>query len=370
MKPSLPSAASLASLAVPGRLSRYLGRTLAAATLLASAGIVGLFAVFTFLEQLEDVGQGYSLWQALAYVGYSLPRMFCETVPYATLIGSLTGLGLLAGNSELIVMRAAGVSVWQIGWHAMKPALVFVLAALALGETLLPGFERSARLLKEQATETDITPRGGFWHREGRRYTHLRTVRIDGELRQIYQYRLGEDGALLQTLWAERARYDAAAGHWLLRKVTLTDLGDGQSVPRTLPTLAWKTRLTPENLNAELLVDPARMSIRELSGKISQLQTQGLNAGDFQLGFYLRLFQPLACLGLVLVGISFVFGPLREATMGRRIVIGVMVGLLFKLAQDLLSPASLVFGFPPALAILLPVLACIAAGAALLWRAR
>ena len=296
--------------------------------------------------------------------------MFCETVPYATLIGSLTGLGLLAANSELIVMRCAGVSVWQISWHVMKPALVFVLAALALGETLLPGFERSARILKEQAKATDITPKGGFWHREGRRYTHLHSVRHDGELRHIYQYETGEDGRLAQTLWAESARYDADAGHWLLRNAAITELREGAAQSRRQPTLAWRTRLTPENLKAEILVDPVRMSIRELHRKIGYLQAQGLNAGDFQLGFYQRLFQPLACLGLALVGISFIFGPLREATMGRRIVSGVMIGLLFKLAQDLLSPASLVFGFPPALAILAPILACLAAGAALLWRAR
>ena len=73
-------------------------------------------------------------------------------------------------------------------------------------------------------------------------------------------------------------------------------------------------------------------------------------------------------IGLVLVGISFVFGPLRDSTMGLRIFVGVVIGVSFKIVQDMLGPFSIVFGFPALLAVLAPVLLCIVVGLYLLRR--
>jgi len=72
--------------------------------------------------------------------------------------------------------------------------------------------------------------------------------------------------------------------------------------------------------------------------------------------------------GLVLIGISFVFGPLRDSTMGFRIFIGVVIGVSFRIIQDRLGPFSIVFGFPPLLAVLLPVVFCVSLGLYLLRR--
>ncbi|MBO6565552.1 MAG: LptF/LptG family permease, partial [Pseudomonadales bacterium] len=103
--------------------------------------------------------------------------------------------------------------------------------------------------------------------------------------------------------------------------------------------------------------------------KINHMRSEGLNTGKFELGFWTKTFQPIASLSLVFVAISFIFGPLRESTMGMRVVSGLVIGILFKFVQDLLSPASLVFGFPPILATLVPILLCLAAGVLLLRRA-
>ncbi|MDB9880136.1 LPS export ABC transporter permease LptG, partial [Pseudomonadales bacterium] len=74
-------------------------------------------------------------------------------------------------------------------------------------------------------------------------------------------------------------------------------------------------------------------------------------------------------LSLVFVAISFIFGPLRESTMGMRVVTGLVTGIVFKFIQDLLSPASLVFGFPPFIAVVIPIIICFSAGYFLLRRA-
>ena len=72
--------------------------------------------------------------------------------------------------------------------------------------------------------------------------------------------------------------------------------------------------------------------------------------------------QPLAIVSLVLIAVSFIFGPLRGATMGYRVFIGVTVGIVFQMAQNLLAPISLVYGFSPLIAVGLPIFCCFILG--------
>jgi len=88
------------------------------------------------------------------------------------------------------------------------------------------------------------------------------------------------------------------------------------------------------------------------------------------MAFWKKVLQPVSTGVLVLVAISFVFGPLRSVTMGFRVFSGVVVGLLFKYAQDLLGPSSLVFGFNPIYATIIPIAVCLIVGLWLLRRVR
>ncbi|HSC83263.1 MAG TPA: LptF/LptG family permease, partial [Pseudomonas sp.] len=71
----------------------------------------------------------------------------------------------------------------------------------------------------------------------------------------------------------------------------------------------------------------------------------------------------------VLMAISFIFGPLRSVTLGQRVFTGVLLGFVVRITQDLLGPSSLVFGFSPLLAVLVPAVVCGLAGVVLLRRA-
>jgi len=70
----------------------------------------------------------------------------------------LTGPGILASNSEVIIMRTAGISTWRITMATIKPALAFIIIGLLIGELMLPDFERTARVSREKAMEDDVTP--------------------------------------------------------------------------------------------------------------------------------------------------------------------------------------------------------------------
>jgi lipopolysaccharide export system permease protein len=272
------------------------------------------------------------------------------------------------------VMRASGVSTWSISTSAMKPALLLVAVGLYIGEYILPDMERAARSNREQAMslENAYLPDRGVWYREGDAF--MRFEQIQGNVIEgVTHYYYDDDMMLTRALFATRAVYHLDSDsdrYWLMEGVSLTDFDGARAVKQTsLSSLRWDSGLEPELLSAEQLVQPNKMSIGELNNKIDYMQEQGLNSSKFELGYWGKVLQPLATLALVFVAISFIFGPLREATMGMRVVTGLVIGIIFKFVQDLLAPASIVFGFSPLIAVLLPIAICLVAGFFLLRRA-
>ena len=96
-------------------LDRYIAQTVISGTLMTLMVLGALLAFVDFVGEIDDVGKGqYGVTEAALYVLLSLPKRLYELFPTAVLLGSLLGLGTLAGNSELIVVRASGVSIFRI----------------------------------------------------------------------------------------------------------------------------------------------------------------------------------------------------------------------------------------------------------------
>ena len=117
------------------------------------------------------------------------------------------------------------------------------------------------------------------------------------------------------------------------------------------------------------MVQPRDMSISNLYSYTRYLERQGLNADNYLLSFWRKVTQPLGTFALVILGISFIFGPLRAVTPGYRIFSGILVGLVYKYAEELLAPASIVFGFAPIWASIIPIVGSATAGIYLLRKA-
>jgi lipopolysaccharide export system permease protein len=356
------------------RIDYYLAGTIAASITLAIFGLVGILSIFTLLDQIEDIRNNYRIYDVLVFVLLSYPRLFVDTIPYAALIGCLAGLGIMANNSELIVMRAAGISTWSIAWSAMKPTLVLVVIGLGVGEYILPDIEQTARRNREKAMSVDntVTSEYGFWYREGGIFMHFDEVTQEGVMEGVTHYEFDARNHMKRSLFAKRGVYHDLQEndkYWLLEDVTITNIKKDSTEVAHYPSIRWNTELTPELISAEVLIKPDKMSIAALDARIDYMQAQGLNSGKYELGFWRKILQPLATVALVFVAISFIFGPLRESTMGVRVVTGLVIGIVFKFLHDLLSPASLVFGFAPILAILMPILLCFWVGYVLLRRA-
>lgn len=326
--------------------------------------------VIALLNQLDNIRETYTFTDALWFVTASAPTRIYEMIPMITLIGCLAGLGGLATHSELTAIRAAGVSTPRIMLSTIKAAAIMMVLGLVMGEYIVPDLERMTTSFRTVALGREVAKSNdgkGHWHREGDTYMRFNAIEPNGVLHGLSVYRFSQEEQLLtQMTHARRAIYQRE--QWTMEDVTITHVTDLATTVEVLPTASFKTELTPERLKF-VAQEPSDMAISTLYGYGEYLDEQGLGGGEFKLAFWKKLLQPLSTLALVLVGISFIFGPLRSVTMGQRLFSGILVGLVYKIAVDLLGPIGLLVGIGPFLANLIPILLCMAWGGWMLRRA-
>jgi lipopolysaccharide export system permease protein len=350
------------------KLDRYIGKSVFMAILAVLGIILGLASLFAFIDEMADISDTYTFWDALSFVVMTAPRRVYDMLPMAALIGCLIGLGTLASSSELTIMRAAGVSIGRIVWAVMKPMLVLMVAGLLIGEYVAPVTEAQAQAARSlaQGTGDAQSAKRGLWHRQGEEFIHINTVQPNGLLYGVTRYHFDDQRHMLTSSFAKQANFKK--DYWELKDVTTTVFHDGRTEVVTAPEERWEISLSPQLLSTVVL-PPESLSMTGLYGYANYLADQGLNNGRYWLAFYTKILQPLVTVALVLMAISFIFGPLRSVTLGQRVFTGVLVGFTFRIAQDLLGPSSLVFGFSPLFAVLVPAGICALAGLWLLRRA-
>ncbi|MDR6925017.1 LPS export ABC transporter permease LptG [Pseudomonas sp. BE134] len=350
------------------KLDRYIGSSVFMAILAVLGIILGLATLFSFIDEMSDVGESYTLLDASSYVLLTAPRRLYDMLPMAALIGCLIGLGSLASNSELTIMRAAGVSIGRIVWAVMKPMLVLMLVGVLIGEYVAPATEVTAQANRSlaQGGGDAQSAKHGLWHRQGDEFIHVNSVQPNGLLYGVTRYRFDKERHMLSSSFAKRAEFDK--DHWQLSDVTTTVFHDKSTEVVAVPVERWDIALSPQLLDTVVMA-PESLSISGLWNYIHYLADQGLSNGRYWLAFWVKVLQPLVTAALVLMAISFIFGPLRSVTLGQRVFTGVLVGFTFRIVQDLLGPSSLVFGFSPLFAVLIPAGVCALAGFWLLRRA-
>lgn len=350
-------------------IDRYLFKQLIGAMFLVLLVIGGLDFVFAFLAEIEDISAHYGLTQISLYMLGILPRRIYELLPFCCLIGCLMGLGNLAGSNELTAIRSAGVSMIRLVRLVIQPGLVLILSGFILGEYIAPTMEKNAQSQRAiaQGKMTSAASQLGFWQREAGQFVHVLAVQPNGELNQITRYQLDQERRVTSISVAQSARYED--NQWMLYDLSTTLFEPSRVTQQQLDSAVWNTNLTPDTVSL-VIMDPDRLSISALYQYTRYLKHQGVNTAEYDLAFWTKTLQPVSIIALIVLGISFVFGPLREVNIGLRILSGVLVGLVFMIAQNLLGPASGVFGFPPVIAVLIPPLIALMIGLRVLSKVR
>lgn len=348
-------------------LPRYVHRTVFVSILLVLMVIVSVDVIAEIIDEVGDMKFNYGFNDVLVYVFTTLPRRIYENIPFSALIGCLVGLGLLASNSELVVMRSSGISLFRIVGFVLYPVMLIIAFAVVLGEYAVPYTDQLAEGRRAiELGRKDSLKNTGLWSRERDEYINVGVVFPNGDIFGITRYRFDESNRIEEASYAEKGQF--LNDHWRETGVVATRFSDDGATISRLDSRRWNTDLTP-GLMRLVSMEAQSLSMRDLYSYGNYLEAQGQNASKHWLAFWGKFLQPLTILSLVMIAVSFIFGPLRESTTGLRIFAGVVTGIVFSTSQDMLGPASLVYGFAPFWAVLAPIVASIIFGLILLKRA-
>lgn len=352
-------------------IDRYLLGTMLASTGIILLVLLGLGAFVNFVGQVDNVGEGsYTLLGALTFVALNLPQQAYEMLPVAALLGALLGLGALASNSELIVLRASGVSVWRLARSVAIGGLALMTVAAALGEFIAPPAEQYAKRFRAQQLHKQLSFAGGQsgWIKDGNVIVNIGEF-LSGEGEGgVRIYRFDDDGRV-HSIGAAAMADVSADQQWQLEDYRESSfIGEGvRTRKQRLATQA--SELSPDLLRLSV-VDPDQLSGRRLARYVGYLKANGLKSDRYETAAWSRLANVLSVALMCLLALPFVFGSLRSAGGGARIVVGVLFGVAYFLGSKTLMNSGAVYGLNPVLTAFLPTLLLASVTALLLARVR
>jgi len=336
-------------------LDRYIAKTVIGGSLMVLLVLGSLMAFIDFVSELDSIGKAsYDLLDAITYVLLRLPRRLYELFPTAVLIGSLLSLGTLAGNSELTVMRASGISVMRIVYSVLKAGFILLLIVALIGELVVPNSERQSQILKAKDLKQNISLlKGGFWARDGQKFLYVSHVFPGLNLGQVKVYEFDNNNQLQRITLAESAKYRGDV--WQLAKVRQTEFKKGELLSMEKPSVVWQQLLNPDLFNV-VSEQPANMSAFDLYRYKNYLQSNQLDSSNYELAFWIKIFTPLSSMVMLLIALPFVFGSQRSTGTGNRVLVGLLLGIGFYLLNRTINHLGQVYHFYPFFSASVPVL--------------
>ncbi|MFT6977455.1 MAG: lipopolysaccharide export system permease protein [Shewanella psychromarinicola] len=335
-------------------LDLYIARMIVSTSGLCLLILTGLSGIIKWVDQLRVVGRGaYTMLDAGIYVLFLVPRDIEMFFPMAVLLGALIGMGMLASNSELVVMQVSGMSRLQITQSAMKTAVPLMIMVMALGEWGAPIAEKSAKEL--QATKISggslIKSHRGIWAKDGDLFVNIGEVKDVNTLIDIRLYEFNDQQELTGVTHAKTAEFIGDA--WQLSAVDNTTVKDDRVIRDHLDTDVWQSSLTPDKLSV-VSVKPEALSISGLIDYLDYLKINQQDPSRYELALWRKIMQPVTVAVMMLVALSFVFGPLRTVTMGARVLLGVVAGFSFYISNEIFGPMSIVYELPAVVGAIAP----------------
>ena len=353
------------------RIERYLGQVVFTHTLLVLFVLLVILGFFEFMVQVGKLTDTYTLTKGAFYTLLKLPVYAYEIFPVALLIGTLMGLGALANQSELTVLRVTGWSIGRILIAVLKTAMLIWLLMALVGEFVAPSSEAYAKKMRGEALQSGFSvggSEGGFWLKEPDRYIHVARAISSEELINISIY-TQKDSALTQYARAQTAKY--IDGNWQLFNIQQQNLGfvehqvelSPSMTQKSVKTLDWSFEkikqqslnfpLEPEVLES-LNIETRYMSAVALNNYIRFLKENELDSEQYQLAFWRKAASPLVVIGMIAIVFPLIFGSIRQVSIGQRVFVGILIGMAFHLLNQMFGNLGVVYQLPAIVGAFLP----------------
>lgn len=332
--------------------NRYLIRNLFLGFAAAAGLLLPLFTTFNLINELDDVNPGGYRWtQAVMVVLMTLPRTFIDLGPFIALIGGIVGLGLLSKSGELTAIRTTGYSIFRIAIVTLCAGLMLTVALGVIDEWVASPMQQRALQIKTRYTRHDMA-RNILWARRGNEFV---TVKSLNEQRQpvgieLFYYRA--DHSLQRYIYAKTATI-SDNGTWQLEDVNQKEWANGKETTETKESVAWPSLFAGMSLQ-ELTLPSSSFSVKQLGHYISYLKSTGQPSLEFTLALWQKVGHPLLILAMILLAIPFTFSAPRAPGLGSRLAVGVVVGLLTYVCDQIIVNLGLLYSLNVQMTTLAP----------------
>ena len=351
-------------------LGRYFFRRYLATTLWFLLGIVSIIFLIDFSETSGRFSSlaGYSVGGALFMTFVRLPLILQQTIPFIMLFVGMTTLIALNRRYELVVTRAAGVSVWQFMTPFVVGAfLVGAVTTLALNPLAAWG-QRQALFLESDWKAASNKSRSSSavpWLRQisGKDDTVIggRVILEDGTLLvDAVLIHFDPEGRIILRQDAGTAKLQD--GYWLLNEVTETRPGE---VPVRLPSVQVPTNLKREFVQ-ERLAQPETVAFYDLSQKIAIAKSFGVSTRALETQYHSLLSLPFLLIAMTMIAATVTLKFSRFAQSRSVILGGILSGFVLYVVTVLVKAFGSSGVVPPFIAAWIPVVVALALGATIL----
>jgi len=340
-------------------------------TALAMLVLLALGALFLFISEQGDIGTGnYTASQAMMFVLLSLPTFAGQLLPIAALIGALLALGNLARGSELVVMRASGITTARFCWWLAVAGVILAVLMVAMSEFVAPPMEKYARQLKvfSKFSEFSFAGSRGTWVRDGDTVISVDQQSGSASYGGVQVFRFAPDRKLLSVGRAESASV-GQDNLWQLQNFDETRFTATGTEASRKATEEVRSSLSPEFLGLAV-VEPDSMGLRDLRAYVDHLERNDLDHARFDVAFWSRIARLAAMSLVVILALPFALGPMRSSGQGARTVVGILIGAGFMLLSQTLESGGQFFALPPWLIGWIPTFGLALLTSVLLWRTR
>jgi lipopolysaccharide export system permease protein len=338
------------------RIALYMAKLFVLRSLAVLAALVVVLMTLDLLGEsgkiLRVEGNGDAqLWQ---YVALRIPQLVARFLPFSVLLGTLITLATLNQNSEIVSMKAAGISAHQIIAPLVLASLAIAAVSFFFQEAVVT--KATARLASWQAVDYGPIPAesgvaNNVWvrHEDDLIFTKVVTGRGEGtRLRGVTVY--DRSGGTLETMIQAESARPAGEG-WLLDQATVFDVASTTEKPVSGLIVGLgvdPTQFTLAN------VDPDEQDFAQLQDSIAQMEAAGRPTGPLQAGLWHKISGPLSAVLMPLLAAVAAFGLARSGQLFLRAVIGMALGFAYFVADNFALAMGNFGAYPPLLAAWAP----------------
>lgn len=343
-----------------------------------SVRIVAMLAILVLVLMMLDLlstsgeilsvpgnGQG-ELW---TYVSLRIPQLIARFLPYSVLLATIITLITLNQNSEVIAMKAAGLSAHQVLAPLFLTAAAVSVVSFAFNERVVT---RATETLKAwEGAEYGPIPqetgtRTNVYLTDGSDILAATSLTGSGErtaMQGVTWYRRTSEGLLSEQVRAERAVY--ANPGWRLKGVERFNVAAAD-------TSSAESMLVGEGLTIEQIeldsVDPDAQGFFELADSIEAYERVGRRTSELEAKWWHKLAGPLSAFLMPLLGAIAAFGLARSGALFVRAIIAMALGFAYFVVDNAALAMGSFGGYPPLLAAWAPFFLFLFIGEAVLIR--